>query len=131
MILVLNFFSCLFLFRFWSISFSFIEEILQIPRKHCILHALPYWNEIKIQFEKNNKNWLTKQKKTHLKMEKILKGSLDSIPSPSPSVKIQWAGKFALGVKIKHCCALSTTFWKQMFCLIKVEIFLEQRQVAF
>ena len=29
------------------------------------------------------------------RVEKILKGSLDSIPSPSPSVKIQiWVGKF-------------------------------------
>jgi len=41
------------------------------------------------------------------KVEKILKGSLDSIPSPSPSVKIQimdrkvclrWKGKTLLGV---------------------------------
>ena len=34
------------------------------------------------------------------KVEKILKGSLDSIPSPSPSVKIQ---TFVCGVKAKHC----------------------------
>ena len=41
------------------------------------------------------------------KVEKILKGSLDSIPSPSPSVKIQimgrkvclrWEGKNLLGI---------------------------------
>ena len=32
-----------------------------------------------------------------------MKGSLDSIPSPSPSVKIKlWAGKFALCVQTKH-----------------------------
>ena len=36
-----------------------------------------------------------------VKVEKILKGSLDSIPSPSPSVKIQIMG--GKGVKIKHC----------------------------
>ena len=37
------------------------------------------------------------------KVEKILKDSLDLIPSPSPSEKIQiWAGKFALGLKAKH-----------------------------
>ena len=42
-------------------------------------------------------------------VEKILKGSL-SIPSPLPSVKIQWAEMFALGVKAKHCWALSTNF---------------------
>ena len=43
-----------------------------------------------------------------LKVEKILKRSLDSIPSPSPSVKI----KITWGVKAKHCWALSTNFWK-------------------
>ena len=52
------------------------------------------------------------------KVEKILKGSLDSIPSPSSSVKIQiWAGKFAWDVKAKHGLALSTKFWKQKVCL--------------
>ena len=39
-----------------------------------------------------------------IKVEKILKVSLDSIPSPSPSVKIQiMCGKFACGVKARHC----------------------------
>ena len=60
------------------------------------------------------------------KVEKILKGTQDSISSPSPSVKIQiWEGKFAWGIKAKHCWALSTNFWIQklywqctaMFCL--------------
>ena len=27
-----------------------------------------------------------------------------------------WAGKFAWGVKAKHCWALSTNFWKQKVC---------------
>ena len=27
-----------------------------------------------------------------------------------------WAGKFTWGVKAKHCCALSTNFWKQKVC---------------
>ena len=41
-------------------------------------------------------------KVTKDKVEKILKGSLDSIPSPSPSVKIQIiGGKFCLGCKGK------------------------------
>ena len=35
------------------------------------------------------------------KVETILKGSLNSILSPSPSFKL-WAGKFDLGVKAKH-----------------------------
>ena len=36
------------------------------------------------------------------------KVSLDSIPSPSPSVKIQIMGR--KGVKAKHCWILSTNF---------------------
>ena len=45
------------------------------------------------------------------KVEKILKGSLDSIPSPSPSVKIQiMGGKVCLRCKGKQCWALSTNF---------------------
>ena len=36
-----------------------------------------------------------------VKVEKILKGSLDSIPSPSPSVKIQIMGGKC--VNAKHC----------------------------
>ena len=42
------------------------------------------------------------------KVEKILKGSLDSISSPSPSMKIQI--NCLLGVKAKHCGALSKNF---------------------
>ena len=59
-------------------------------------------------------------------LEKVLKGSLDYIPSPLPSLKIQIMGKFAWGLKAKHCWTLSTNFWKQkgcwhhpsMFCLV-------------
>ena len=40
---------------------------------------------------------------------KVKKDSLDSIPSPSPSVKIQIVdGK---GIKAKHCWMLSTNIW--------------------
>ena len=50
------------------------------------------------------------------KVKKILKGSLDSISSPSPSVKIQiWAKKFAWSVKAKHCWALLTNYCIQKF----------------
>ena len=49
----------------------------------------------------------------HDKVEKIVKGSLDSILS-LPSVKIQiMGGKFAWGVKAKHCC--QQTFDNQKF----------------
>ena len=44
----------------------------------------------------------------YFKVEKILKGSLDSILSPSPSVKIQIMGKLASGVMAKYCWALLT-----------------------
>jgi hypothetical protein len=45
------------------------------------------------------------------KVEKILKGSLDSIPSPSPSVKIQiMVGKVWLRSKGKTLLGLSTSF---------------------
>ena len=38
------------------------------------------------------------------KVENIQEESLDSIPSPSPSVKIQiLVGKFTRGNKAKHC----------------------------
>ena len=40
------------------------------------------------------------------KVEKVLEDSMDSIPSPSNSVKIQIIGM--KGVKAKHCWALST-----------------------
>ena len=43
------------------------------------------------------------------KVENILEGSLDSIPSPSGKVKL-WTVKFACGVKVKRCWALSTNF---------------------
>ena len=43
-----------------------------------------------------------------VKVKKIYEDSLDSIPSPLPSVKIQIMG--GKGVKAKHCWMLSTKF---------------------
>ena len=40
----------------------------------------------------NCSNYLEVTQKVIVKVEKILKGSLDSIPSPSPSMKIQITG---------------------------------------
>ena len=60
------------------------------------------------------------------KIEKILKGTLDLIPSPSLSVKIQIMGRKVWNVvKAKHCWVLPTNFlfskvcWQYpvMFCL--------------
>ena len=43
-----------------------------------------------------------------VKVEKVFKGSLDLISSPSPSVKIQIMGRKSK--KEKHCWMLSTNF---------------------
>jgi hypothetical protein len=42
------------------------------------------------------------------KVQKILKGNLDLILSPSPSVKIQITDGKICGVKVIHCWVLST-----------------------
>ena len=48
------------------------------------------------------------------KVEKILKGSLDLIPSPSPSVKIQiMGGKVCLRCKCKTLLGVATNFGTQ------------------
>ena len=69
----------------------------------------------------------TKSVKFIHKVEKILKGSLDLIPSPSSSVKVQIVDrKVFLRWRAKHCWALSKNLWKQkvcwclpaMFCLV-------------
>ena len=48
------------------------------------------------------------------KIEKSKEYSLDLIPSPSPSVKIQIMG--SKGVKAQLCWMLSTNFWIQKVC---------------
>jgi hypothetical protein len=53
-------------------------------------------------------------KKQIFKAETILKGRLNSIPSP---LKFKlWAAKFAWGVEVKHCWVVSTNFWEQKVC---------------
>ena len=49
--------------------------------------------------------WWQIYMKVQIKLETILKGSLNSIQSHH------------LHLKAKHCWALSTNFWKQKFCL--------------
>ena len=59
-------------------------------------------------------SFLWGKQSSKIKLEKILKGRMGSIPSLSPSVKIQiMGGKVFWGVKAKHCWGLSTNFWKQ------------------
>ena len=48
-------------------------------------------------------------RKFEVKVEKILKGSLDSTPSPSGKIQIM-DGKVCLFVKAKDCWVLSTNF---------------------
>ena len=48
------------------------------------------------------------------KVEKILKGSLDSIPCKR-KFKL-WVGKFAWGSKAKHCWVMLTNFLFSKFC---------------
>ena len=55
----------------------------------------------------------------NFKVEKILKGSLDLILTPSVKIQI-WAGKFSLGVKVKHC---QQTFENKKFVGITQQCF--------
>ena len=56
---------------------------------------------------------INKQDSWCFTVEKILNGSLDSIPSPSPSLKIQiLAAKFTWGAKAKHWCPQTFGFQK-------------------
>ena len=66
------------------------------------------------------------------KVEIILKGSLDSIGSPSPSVKIQiWAGKFASSVKANIAGRCQQTFEHKKFVDITQQCFALLPQVNF
>ena len=84
-----------------------------------------FQNSGKIRFLKKRLTWESnsfffmrksfRQGWNFFKVEKILKGSLDSIPSPS--VKIQIMGrKVCLRCKGKHCWAFLTNVWKQNVC---------------
>ena len=71
-------------------------------------------------FDKNHDGYITKNEmlkasknltKEQVQIEKISKGSLNLIPSPSPLVKIQIkGGKVCLGCKGKYRWVLSTNF---------------------
>ena len=79
-------------------------------------------------------------KKDHLKtsqgikgkIEKNLKGSLDSIPSPSPSVKIQiMGGKVCLSCKAKTLLGIVNKVLKHNFVDITQQCFALLPQVNF
>ena len=67
------------------LAIAWIEWVGRTPPSPNLMHWL--------NIGKTTVRWLKKSKRfRHLKVEKILKGSLDSISSPSPSVKIQIMG---------------------------------------
>ena len=84
--------------------------------------------QIEIYFiSKNKMTCESEAKKKWIKVEKILKGSLDLIPSPSHSVKIQiTGGKVCLRCKVKTLMDIVNKLLKKkvcwhhpvMFCLI-------------
>ena len=91
-------------------------------------------NEYKL-FRKTKTKWLQKDRFQHeifsnntvIKLKRFQKVAWVQTPRRLCQWKFKlWAGKFAWGVKAKHCWALSTNFWKQkvcwhqpaMFCLI-------------
>ena len=61
-----------------------IKTIIRQLKQNLLLEFQNSWNHVM--------NILLKSKNTPNKLEKILKGSLDSIPYPSPSVKIEIIG---------------------------------------
>ena len=67
-----------------------------------------------------------------IKVENILKGSLDSIPSPSPSVKIQIiGGKVCLKCKGKTLLGVVNKLLKIKFVAITLQCFALLPQVHF
>ena len=90
-----------------------------------LIHSVRQLTAVKLTVRKRQKtlSWTfwevvwckyrTLQKVAFFKVEKILKGSLNSIPSPSPSLKIQiMGGKCCLRCEGKTLLMLSTNFWK-------------------
>ena len=96
-----------------SVKFRFFEKDTKIWKNLPLVYKA--WN---FEFTAISLYLQMLALKLQFKVEKISKGSLDSIPS----VKIQiMGGKFAWGVKAKHCWLLSTNFkvcWQHpaMFC---------------
>ena len=87
---------------------------------------------IKLRFMYCNYLHLLSSKKLLSKLKKILKGSLEWVPSPLPSVKIQiMVKKFARVEKSKHCWVLSTNFENKKFVDIPQQCLALLSQVKF
>ena len=81
-------------------------------------------NEYKL-FRKTKTKWLQKDRFPHeifsnntvIKLKRFQKVAWVQTPHRLCQWKFKlWVGKFAWGVKAKHCLALSTNFWKQKVC---------------
>ena len=91
-----------------------LNQILCVNNRGYLLFSWTFLNSVM------NRTFISNQLFTVLflqflisnKVENILKGSLDLIPSPSVKIDIM-GGKFAWDVKAKHCWVMSTNFWKQ------------------
>ena len=91
-------------------DYSYIEARFQdqVARTTVAVGPNPAWNqELALTFKSLNNDY-SPETLNRVKVKKILEDSLDSIPSPLPSVKIQIIG--GKGVKAKHCWMLSTHF---------------------
>ena len=113
-------FFWLFLMFFWPILFLLWLMLLLYDGRWRI--ELRWLHQFFIKIGIFNLDFLTtkhqmlKIKIHNIKVEKILKGSLDSISSPLHSVKIQIVGrKVCLRRKGKYCWALSTNCSIQKF----------------
>ena len=100
------------LYRHWNEKKNlFVQAYQSCELLAWICRVLPNGEE----FLKSKKEALVTMCEDCSKVEKILKCSLDSIISPSPSAKIQiMGGKICL--RCKGCWMLSTNFWKQKVC---------------
>ena len=88
-------------------------------KKSYQLQSIPFQNPEIEEDIKFNEEELDVPKTTRLfKVEKILKGSLDLIPSPSPSIKIQIMGRrVRLRCKIKTLIGKFVDITQQCFVL--------------
>ena len=118
------FVGCHFNVHFNTSTISIIMKIFN-DQKMVIYGCQKNWGWSLINFSPLRPKLLKTFPNEAIKVEKILKGSLDSIPSPLMKIQIK-CGKVCLRCKGKTLLALSTNFWKQkvcwhhpaMFCLI-------------
>ena len=98
-----------FQFKMSILSFAFPIEV------SLKLWGIKDWTQFTLFQHKNSGGYRIMKHIVPPKVEKILKGSLDSIPSPSSSVKIQIIGG-NWGNKAKHWWMISANFLFSKVC---------------